>query len=173
MYRSLALILVAVFVGCSGSRTVGTQPPRSLVEVNEVLAGREATAQLDDGTTVKGEGLAVFPDSVRFAAGSAVLPTARVLRITYERDRFSPGQGAAGGALVGGAVAGLCAASPGDLSSSWCLAYAGIAVMSGAIIGALLGEAEGVGPRERVAYEGPVSRYTSAGVGERKDVAED
>ena len=138
-----------------------------------MLAGRPATVHLADGTAVLGEGVAVFPDSVRFAAGSAALPTARVHRITYARDRFSPGQGAAGGALVGLATAGLCAASPGDLSSGWCLAYAGIAVMSGAILGALLGEAEGVGPQERVVYEGPIARYTSAGVVQGEDVAED
>jgi len=145
-----------------GSRPVPTHPPKSLAEVNELLAGREARVTLDDGTAVTGEGAAVFPDSVRFTTGKPALPTPRVRRITYERDRFSPATGAGVGALVGVGVVGACLLTP-DESDLLCIVLGGVAVMGSALIGLGFGMLEDVGEQEHVAYEGPVSRYAPMG----------
>ena len=158
--RRFLFVLLCGLTGCVGSRPVSSRPPESLVEVNRLLADREARVVLDDGSSVTGEGVAVFPDSVRFATGLPALPTSRVLRITYERDRFSPGQGASGGAMVGFSVLGIVMAGgdadPIDLAAG--VAAVGIS----SLIGLLLGVAEQVGEQERVAYEGPVMRYAPA-----------
>lgn len=147
--------------GCAGSGAVSTDPPRSLAEVNYVLAGKEARATLGDGTVVTGRGVAVFPDSVRFATGQPALSTARVSRTTYDRDRISPGAGAGGGALVGASVAVLSLLSsdePGPLE----LVLGGVVIGGGALLGLLIGIAEQEGAQERVAYEEPLSRYEPA-----------
>lgn len=150
-------VMIIGLTGCVGSRPASIPPPESLVEVNRRLAGREARVLLDDSTVVAGTGAAVFPDSVRFAGGEDAVPTDRVRRITYERDSFSPGQGASVGAVVGFSLLGIVMvggdADPVDLAAG--IGAAGAA----SLIGLLLGLAEQVGEQERVAYEGPLSRY--------------
>ena len=112
---------------------------------------------LDDDTAITSEGVTVFPDSVRFATGQPALPTSQVRRITYERERFSPGQGASGGAMVGFSLLGIVMvggdADPIELAAG----VAAVGVSS--LVGLLLGLAEQVGEQERVAYEGPITRY--------------
>lgn len=155
--RCSLIVLLLGLTGCVGSRPVPTHPPESLIEVNRLLAGREARVVLDDGSSVSGEGVTVFPDSVRFATSQPALPTSEVRRITYERKRFSPGQGASGGAMVGFSLLGIVMvggdADPVDLAAG----VAAVGVSS--LVGLLLGLAEQVGEQERVAYEGPITRY--------------
>lgn len=155
--RSFLAALLLGPTGCIGSRPTSTDPPESLAEVNRLLAGREARVVLDDGAVVSGVGAAVYPDSVRFATGQPALPTSRVQRITHERDRFSPGQGASGGAIVGFALLGAVMAGGDAAPLDIAAGIAAVGVSS--LIGLLLGLAEQAGEQERVAYEGPFTRY--------------
>jgi hypothetical protein len=148
---------MVILAGCAGTRSVSTERPRSLAEVNRVLADREAQIELDDGAVVTGLNVVVSPDSVRFAtrSGPPALPVSRVSRITYERDRFSTGAGATGGAAVG-LIALVVTA--GEDAFAFPL-ISGVVVVGGAVIGLVLGLAEEAGSQERIAYEGPVTRY--------------
>jgi hypothetical protein len=128
-----------------------------------VLADREAQIELDDGAVVTGLDVVVSADSVRFAtrSGPPAFSVSRVSRITYERDRSSPVAGAIGGA-VGSSLA--LAVTSGEDAFSFPL-ISGVVVMGSALIGLGLGLAEEAGSQERVAYEGPITRY-AAGDGE-------
>jgi hypothetical protein len=161
--RWLLVLLLFGLTGCVGSRPISNQSPESLAEVNQLLAGREARVALTDGSSVAGEGIAVFADSVRFATGQPALSTSRVRRITYERGQISPGAGAAGGAFVGTVLAGLYA-STSEETTALKLVLGGIVVGGSALLGLLVGIAEQEGEQERVAYEGPVTRYAPTGV---------
>lgn len=162
---SLALLLLGL-AGCAGSRAVSTEPPRSLVEVNRALADREAQIELDDGAVVTGLDVVVSLDSVRFAtrSGTPAVPVNRVSRITYQRDSFSPGTGAGVGALVGLGVVSIAALASEESVVLYAV-VSGVVVMGSALIGLMLGIAEEAGSQERVAYEGPITRYVP-GIGE-------
>ncbi len=163
-FRLLFFALLVGLSGCAGSRTISSGPPQSLSEVNRVLDGREVQIELDDDT-VAGWRVVVARDSVRFVseAGRRAFATSQVRRISYERDRFSPGKGASIGALAGLSVVALCLLTEEE-QRGWCVAYGGIVSMGGALLGALLGEAEKAGGQERVAYEGPITRYMLSAV---------
>lgn len=145
--------------GCAGSSPTA-QPPRSLAEVNRLLEGREVQIERMDGTIIPAYDVMVGPDSTRFASRSRppVLPTHSVRRITYGRDRISPGAGAMGGAATGIAFVGLVMLSEGEVSPLT-IGIGSVIVAGGAVVGLLVGMLENVGEQDRVAYEGPVSRY--------------
>ena len=161
--RTLAPTVLAVLLiglaGCAGSRSVSTEPPRSLDEVNRVLDGRDVRIAFADGTILPGQRTTVTADSVHFLTDTSFESVAvdEVTQITYERDRFSPAQGAVGGAVFGIGLTTLCV-----VTEEWdalCLAVGGLFTMGAAIVGAGLSLLERVGDQERVAYEGPVARY--------------
>lgn len=152
-------LLLLFLTGCAGSGA-GSEPPRSLADVNRLLANREVQVERTDGTVTSAYGVTVAPDSTRLAArsGPPVLPTEHIKRITYERDRISPGGGAVGGATAAIAFVGLAMISEGTFSPLE-FALGGALVAGGAVIGLLVGMLEEAGEQERVAYEGPVGRY--------------
>ena len=135
------------------------EPPDSLAAVNRVLDGREARIVFTDSTEAVGREVSVAADSVRFWTEEArrAIPTGDVRRITYERDRFSPGKGVLGGLMLGAGVITACyLTGEGD---PLCLAFGGLVMMGGAVIGGGLGILEQAGSQERIAYEAPLSRY--------------
>lgn len=158
--RRILLALVLCLTGCAGSSAISQEPPTTLADVNRLLAGRDVQIERMDGTVAAAYDVTVERDSVRFAAryGPPVLPTADVRRITYERDRISPGASALGGAALGATFVGLVILSE-ETVSPLTMAVGGVVVAGGAVLGLVVGMLEGVGSQERVAYEGPVSRY--------------
>jgi hypothetical protein len=160
MHRSLIpfLVFIVGLTGCAGSRAIPIDPPESLVDVNHVLAGRDARVHLDDSTAVMGRGAAVFPDSVRFAGGEDAVPTARVRQVVVERDRLSMRSTAVAGLLVGLGAAGLVAFEFTQPAFAFAV-LSGPFLMTGATLGIAVGMLDRVGSQERVVYEAPLSRY--------------
>lgn len=158
--RCILLVLALCLAGCAGSGTISQEPPTTLADVNRLLENREVRIERMDGTFISTYDVTVAPDSTRFASrsGPPVLPTDAVRRITYERDRISPGGGAMGGAAIGATFIGLAMLSEGE-ASPLAFAIGGVFVGTGAVVGLLVGMLENVGEQERVAYEGPASQY--------------
>lgn len=158
--RCILLVLALCLAGCAGSGTISQEPPTTLADVNRLLENREVRIERMDGTVISAYDVTVDRDSTRFASrsGPPVLPTADVRRITYERDRISPGGGAMGGAAIGATFIGLAllsTESPTPLE----LVGGGVIVVAGAVLGLLVGMLDEAGEQERVAYEGPASQY--------------
>lgn len=160
---SLAVLLSALLViatGCASETRIVTEAPRSLAEVNRLLADRDARIELLDGSVLEGYDATVAVDSVRFASrsGTPAVATPLVRRVVVERKRLSVGKAAGGGFLFGVAVAGLIAADLNDTAIAFTV-LSPLFGMGGAVVGGAIGLLDRAGSQTRTAYEAPLSAY--------------
>ena len=170
---ALALIVLS---GCAAPREAfrDLPDPRTLADVNALLAGATVAVHLADGTTIeRARGVRVSADSVRLAVRrgtvSRAVPTRDVLRITRVRGRgtrYGAAFGAVPGLLIvysGVRESGSRRQGERDASEAG-LSLSIPAILVGAAFGAWIGQL--TTPGETVTlYRAPLGRYLPPGGG--------
>jgi hypothetical protein len=165
----LLVLLALIVVGCAGSRLPSVEPG-SLKQVNRVLDGRWARIQKTDGTLIEHlEEVRVGVDSTTFYhrldQRQRTIPTDSVLRVAVRGDSGA-GQGFLRGAAPGIVVSfmglGFLGTSVAGDGSSWEVAFGGVVVAGGVLIGLIGGLAGALTankPEWDPVYKAPLDQY--------------
>jgi hypothetical protein len=160
----LLVILSCAVVGCTTTRTLGTDGASSFLQLNAQAGKRTATVALTDGRQIRAKYLHMAPDSTSWFDPES----GRLVRIAtpqVQEVRFtSRGRGALEGALIGaaiGAISGsLLLAVIYEPCTGWCVgpdfsgwAIVGATAILGLPIGAVAGTA--AGSRRKYMLEAP------------------